>query len=153
MANQGFVPAGEPLSWAMALTMAHREAANRLLKESDLFAKNGITPQQGRTLGFIETQEDQGITQKDIAEQTRTTAASVTSMVKRLEAKGLIERREDPSDARRKTLHVTEEGRAIVKEFEESMQKIQDDALAVLSDEESQTLISLLKKLTEAFQS
>lgn len=140
-----------PLGWALAVAMAHREAANRLLKDSDLFMKNGITPEQGRTLGFIEAKETEGITQKDLAQTTRTTPASVTSMVKGLEAKGLIERREDPQDARRKTLHTTPSGRAVIKEFEDSMEKIQDDALATLTSDEQETLIQLLKKLHTGF--
>lgn len=140
-----------PLGMALAVAMSHRQAATNLMKETDLFSKNGITAEQGRTLGFIEATEKDGITQKDIANATRTTPASVTSMVKGLEAKGLIERREDPHDARRKTLHTTAAGRGIVKGFEHSMQAIQDRALATLTEEEQVTLMELLTKLNSGF--
>lgn len=140
-----------PLGWALQVSMTHRLTANNLIKESDLFAKNGITAEQGRALGFVEAMEKEGITQKDMAQATRTTPASVTSMVQGLEAKGLLERRTDPNDARRKTLHTTEVGRGIVKEFEDSMQAIQNRALATLTATEQETLIVLLKKLNDGF--
>ena len=109
--------ANNPLGWVLAVAITH------LLKDSDLFAKNGITTEQGRTLGFIETKEAGGNTPKDLCQTTRTTPASVTSMVKGLETKGVIEHREDPQDARCKTLHITPSGCAVIKEFEESMKK------------------------------
>ena len=95
--------AENPLGWALAVAMSHREAANTLLKDSHIFSRNGITAEQGRALGFIEATEKDGITQKDMAAATRTTPASVTSMVKGLEAKKLIERREDLS-----LIHISE---------------------------------------------
>lgn len=45
----------------------------------------------------------------------------------------------------------TRSGRAVIKEFEEFMKKIQDDALVTLTSDEQATLIQLLKKLHAGF--
>lgn len=107
----------------------------------------GLTPLQARTVGFIEAAEGRGIIQRDIADITGTRPASVSALVTTLERDGWIERRTDPADARRKTLHVTPKGRDLVKRFEAGLWARTDRQLDVLSPDENRTLIALLTKL------
>lgn len=107
----------------------------------------GLTPHQARTVGYIEANESRGLIQRDIAEMSGTRPASVSSLLQGLEQDGWIERRVDPSDSRRKTLHVTDKGRDVVHRFEAGLWASVDTGLAGLTDEENATLVSLLSKV------
>ena len=64
-----------------------------------------------------------------------------------LEAKGLLERRLDPSDRRVKTLARTTEGERLVRELEESLSRPPESLNRLSPDEQEQ----LLRLLTKAF--
>jgi MarR family transcriptional regulator, repressor for mepA len=107
----------------------------------------GLTPHQARIVGYIEANEDRGIIQRDIAEITGTRPASVSSLLQGLERDGWLERRTDPTDSRRKTLHVTAKARALVKGFERRTWGAIEARIDCFTDEERRTLVALLSKL------
>ncbi|GAA3637464.1 MarR family winged helix-turn-helix transcriptional regulator [Microlunatus ginsengisoli] len=107
----------------------------------------GLTPHQARIVGYIEANEDRGIIQRDVAEITGTRPASVSSLLQGLERDGWLERRTDPSDSRRKTLHVTDKARALVKGFEQRTWGAIESRIDCFTDEERRTLIALLSRL------
>jgi len=109
----------------------------------------GLTPLQARTVGFIEASEARGLIQKDIADVTGTRPATVSALLSTLERDGWIERRTDPSDARRKTLHVTPKARDMVKRFEAGVWASGERQLDVLDADERRTLTALLTKLDQ----
>lgn len=110
-------------------------------------ALEGLTPHQARVLGFIEANDARGIIQRNIADVTGTRAANVSSLLQGLERDGWIERRADPTDARRKTLHVTPEGRALVKQFEASIWASATVKLETFTPAELEEFRRLLTKL------
>lgn len=120
----------------------------RQTMDSDLDVDfGGLTPYQARIVGYIEANEANGIIQRDVAEVTGTRAATVSSLLQGLERDGWLERRTDPSDLRRKTLHVTPRARALVKRFEQRTWGSIDARLDCFTDEERRTLVRLLGKL------
>lgn len=113
----------------------------------DDFDLGGLSPHQGRIVGWIEANEDRGVIQRDVAEITGTRASSVSSLLQGLEQDGWIERRTDPADSRRKTLHVTPKAREVVKRFETRSWDGANAALDSLDADERATLAALLTKL------
>src|SRR3954467_8351474 len=89
-----------------------------------------------------------GAIQRDIADITRTSAASVSSLLQGLERRGLVERRTDAGNARTKRVYATDEGIALIAGFEDAMVALDDVLLAPLSEDERTTLQALLQKVT-----
>jgi MarR family transcriptional regulator, repressor for mepA len=113
----------------------------------------GLTVEQGRTLGFIEANQDRegGVIMRELAEMSRTTAASVSSLVKGLEQRGLLERRSDPDDDRRKLLYVKPEGRGMTAGWDVMVDGIEQELLSPLTPDEQRTLLDLLGRIDRAF--
>ena len=76
------------------------------------------------------------MTQKDLLAKTKNTSASLSEMVSKLEAKGLIERTRVDKDRRQTLLSLTQEGRKQAQEVQESIGSFETQALSILSDKE-----------------
>ena len=85
--------------------------------------------------------------QREIAEFSGTSAASVSSLIDGLGKLGYVERRPSAGDARRKELHVLPPARGITEGFDQAMQQAENDLLAPLSTAEQETLVHLLVRL------
>lgn len=77
----------------------------------------------------------------------RTTTADV---VKRLEDRGLVERRPNPSDKRTRHVRLTAEGQTVVDALRGDMARAQERLLAPLRPAERTMLMDLMKILVEA---
>jgi DNA-binding MarR family transcriptional regulator len=77
----------------------------------------------------------------------RTTTADV---VKRLEERGLLERRSNPADRRTRHVQLTDEGRAYVAELHGDMTRAQERLLEPLRPAEKAILMDLMRRLVEA---
>ncbi|MFD5598522.1 MarR family winged helix-turn-helix transcriptional regulator [Leucobacter sp. NPDC058333] len=129
-----------PLQLMRWIGWAQRKGAEEWVRERDL------SQEQSFVLGYLLRQP--GAIQRDIAEVTRTSAASVSSLLQGLERRGLVERRADAGNARTKRVYATPEGIALISGFEEAMYALDDSLLASLSDDERATLHALLRKIT-----
>lgn len=126
------------------LALAGRFVADEWVRGVD------VTRQQAFALGYITKNQDNGVIARDLAEVSNTTPASVASLVKGLEQRGLVERQPDPDDSRVKLLRATPAGADIVAGYEQAMIEANHAVFAVLSQEEKETLLSLLNKVIEA---
>jgi MarR family transcriptional regulator for hemolysin len=72
----------------------------------------GVTSATWRALFHLGELGD-GVRPKDLAEALEMERPSLTQLLDRLEAAGLVTRREDPEDHRGKTVHLTDAGRAV----------------------------------------
>lgn len=107
-----------------------------------------ITPAQVVYLDFLAKHPDCRLSQ--LTEALNYKAASVSGMVSNLEAKGLVRKTWEPDDARALSLALTEEGQAAILEIEIFRDKRVETILERLSNEEKQTLLSLLEKALTA---
>ena len=89
------------------------------------------------------------MTQKDLLARTKNASASLSEMVSKLEAKGLIERTRVDKDRRQTLLSLTKEGRKQAQEAQESIESFEAQALSVLSDEEKNVFCGYLDRLVE----
>lgn len=82
------------------------------------------------------------------------TSGSITTAIDRLEKKGLVERRDDARDRRTRIVHLTREGRKLIKKAFDNHAADMERIASVLKPGERATLIRLLKKVgKEAAQS
>lgn len=105
-----------------------------------------MSQQQSFVLGFLA--QNPGSIQRDIAGITRTSAASVSSLLQGLERRGLIERRTEDGDERSKRVSATPEGVALISGFDTAMAAVEDRILAPLDRGERDALHALLAKVT-----
>ena len=82
----------------------------------DFITTTGLSPQAARTIGWIDA--NPGAIQREIADMSGTTPASVASLLKGLEAGGYLERRPDPDNSRVKRLYALPKAHAISVGFD-----------------------------------
>ena len=108
-----------------------------------LFAQPGARA----VLSFL-ARED-GVTQLELVRDTHLRAPTVSVMLRRFEEAGIVCRKRDEKDLRAVRVYLTERGREIERRNFCRIQKIDGEALAVLSEEEQATLTALLEKLRQ----
>ena len=85
--------------------------------------------------------------QRDLADHMLIARYSISRLIDRMEADGLVERRECPQDGRGQLVHVTPAGLKLRKTMWTTYSKAMREALAPLSDKEALQLAALLSKL------
>ncbi|WCN39254.1 MarR family winged helix-turn-helix transcriptional regulator [Aneurinibacillus uraniidurans] len=96
--------------------------------------------------------EENGITQKDLAERTEKDQANVTRIIDLLEKKGLVRREKNSTDRRSMLVHLTDEGeklREMLAPIEESVVNV---SLSGMSEEEKALLKDFLARIAAAIQ-
>lgn len=98
-------------------------------------------------VGVLRTVAELGpLSQREISDEVGLDPSDVVGAVDVLEAGGLVERRRDPDDRRRHSVVVTPEGRKAAVRLRRLMVEAEDRALANLTDDERELLVSLLEK-------
>jgi MarR family transcriptional regulator, 2-MHQ and catechol-resistance regulon repressor len=87
------------------------------------------------------------LTISEIQAKVLLASGSMTAAVDRLEAKGLLVRRNTPNDRRAKVLELTTEGKRVVEKAFRMHARELEAAMAILNQEEKRRLYELLKKL------
>lgn len=111
------------------------------------WAESGLTPAQGNLLYFLEP--GKGATMVALAKFLGCHDSNVTGLVDRLEARGLVERRNDPADRRVKLVALTDEGASFRKQ---ALQRIYEPPpwIAALTQAEQRTLTAILRRANES---
>jgi len=112
----------------------------------DWVRERELSHEQSFALGYLV--QNPGAIQRDIAEVTRTSAASVSSLLAGLERRGLIERRTEGGNERSKRVYATPAGAELISGFEAAMEAAGETILAPLDERERETLHALLTKIT-----
>ncbi|MEU8789684.1 MarR family transcriptional regulator [Streptomyces sp. NPDC048643] len=110
------------------------------------FRERDLSSEQAFVLGYLI--QNPGSIQRDIARVSRTSAASVSSLLKGMERRGLIERRMEEGDDRSKRVFVTAYARELIDGLEPVMTEVEQGILAPLDDAERASLLALLTKVT-----
>lgn len=83
--------------------------------------------------------------QGTLAEQVGIEGPSLVRVIDMLAAEKLVERREDPTDRRAKTLHITPAGRAKAAEIELVVQGVRANLLSDITPAELETTLTVLR--------
>lgn len=88
-----------------------------------------------------------GITSRQLCNALAILPPNLVGIIAGLDRRGLIERRPHPNDGRAMGLHMTREGKALVKQAEQTVTQLEEDATARLTAAERKTLMNLLQKI------
>jgi DNA-binding MarR family transcriptional regulator len=88
-----------------------------------------------------------GITQQRLAESTAIDTSSMVAVIDELEAKGFAERRPHPNDRRARAIYLTPAATATLERLRKRAGELQSELFAGLSEQERETLHTLLRKL------
>ncbi len=88
-----------------------------------------------------------GLNSRQVSKALGVHPPNLVSIIASLEARGLIERRADPADARSLGLHPTAEGSRLATRLERSLVRAECEATSMLSDAERETLLGLLGRI------
>jgi DNA-binding MarR family transcriptional regulator len=83
----------------------------------------------------------------DLAEHLLVSSGSMTNRLDRLEQRGLVARRPDPSDRRAVLVNLTERGNSVLDDVVALQAKRESDVLGPLDDKERLVLADALRKL------
>ena len=111
-----------------------------------LFRSHGLTEAQFNVL-FALKYNPQDITQSDLGRMLVVTRATITSVLDKMEAKGLVTRITVPSNRRIYHLALTDPGRAMIEDLEPKYRDKLHDAMAALGEAECRTAIDFLEQV------
>jgi len=110
-------------------------------------AELNITPVQAMVLGFLN--EEDGITASELGKRTELDSATMTGIVDRLEAAGLVERRGHPADRRSIEIHLTKRGRTLADGVVRRIVEANREFLNILTEREQEELRAAIRKLRD----
>jgi DNA-binding MarR family transcriptional regulator len=110
--------------------------------------KHGLTLALWPTLMCL--WEEEGVTQRDIAQKSKVENSTTTRTLDKLENLGLVERQPDPNSRRAFRIYLTDEGRALKEALVPIPMAINQKLLSSLEPEERDEIIRLLQKMVAA---
>jgi MarR family transcriptional repressor of mepA len=122
------------------IVWAQKKAGEDWIREREL------SFEQAFVLGLLI--QNPGAIQRDIAQMSRTSAASVSSLLQGLERRGFVERRTEGGDERSKRVYATPAGVELIDGLDAAMAAVDETILAPLDQAERATLHALLTKIT-----
>ena len=93
----------------------------------------GLTRSQWWVLAFLSRRD--GMTQTALAADLDLTKVAIGGLVDRMEAAGFVERRSDERDARARRVYLTRAGQRLVSTIRESVDAVEADILATVSED------------------
>lgn len=102
---------------------------------------------------LIVLSEQKGISQKELTKYLGIQPGSASEILAKLEKAGLIVRTQSKKDHRGMEIILTEEGEKLAEEAVEQRKKRHEQMFACLTEEEKETLLSLLNKLCVDWES
>jgi DNA-binding MarR family transcriptional regulator len=133
---------GSPCAFLLAQVGAHAA-----WKFGERLAELNVTPSIAGILRLLAATP--GVTQQALADRLGSVPSRLVALADDLEARGLIERRENAEDRRRYALHLTEKGRSTLAAIGRIGREHQRVLLAALSADEQQMLASLLQRVAD----
>lgn len=124
------------------LRRAHQRATQIFL---EVFEKAELTPTQWAALSKLASEK--AASQNHLGRMTAMDPATIQGVIRRLEARGLVGRTDDPNDKRRTLLRLTDAGLALVESLNATGVEVSNRTLAPLSHDDRATLVALLKRL------
>jgi MarR family transcriptional regulator for hemolysin len=84
-----------------------------------------------------------------LADELGIEGPSLVRLIDLLQSEGLVERREDPTDRRAKTLHLTPKGEAKAEEINRVLRRVRADLLRDISSEDLAVTYDVLQRIEQ----
>jgi len=114
-------------------------------KESEKINEAGVTFPQFEVLVVVYHYEN--VTVNDIINKTLSTIGNISFVISNLVKEGYLVSVQDKNDKRSKIINLSEKGKAFMDDFFPKHMKNLEDIFSVYTEEEKETLYSLMKKL------
>jgi DNA-binding MarR family transcriptional regulator len=101
-------------------------------------------------LQIVGDRVDAGCSQTELADELDQSESSISTLVERMRASGLLYRLRSKSDRRKRVLMLTERGRSLLALADEKHREQMSSLLAAFSDAERRRLLELLERLVLA---
>ena len=121
--------------------------AHAAMRFAERLAPLKLAPQHAGILRLIGATAGQS--QRALGERLGILPSRLVALVDELEARGLVERRDDPDDRRSYALHLTEAGHAMLRDIGRIAREHGESLCAALSEEERQGLAALLTRIAD----
>lgn len=105
----------------------------------------GLTRSQWWVLAFLSRRD--GMTQTALAADLDLTKVAVGGLIDRMETGGFVERRADERDARARRVYLTRAGQKLVSTIRESVDAVEADILASVTEDELDAAAAVLVKI------
>ena len=128
-------------------------ALRRILRATEHYQRSlaqaaGLSPAQLRVLQITASKGDDGTTPTALAVRMGVSQATVTALVDKLTARGMVTRVRSQTDRRQTNVVVTRAGRAAVDEAPDALQQRFVTAFEALQDWEQAQLVSSLERVS-----
>ena len=124
----------------------HTNRLHRVMMEEKI-SDLGIHVSQHQMLAIIAA--NKSICQKDIAKKLEISSAAVAVTLNKLENAELIARVQSFEDARMNHITITDKGAALLKSTKQMFEVMDENFFKDITDEELQTMIDILTKVSE----
>ncbi|AEV95796.1 MarR family winged helix-turn-helix transcriptional regulator [Pediococcus claussenii] len=121
------------------ISVTEQTQLNQILKSSK------VTVQQAMLLRYID--KNPKTIQADIVKITQRKAATVSTLLGKMEKNGLIIRTIPVYNTRNKELSLTDQGRRVLAFFSDSQKEVRQQLVAGLTEAQQQDLIKLLQQM------
>lgn len=110
----------------------------------------GLTHQQSQSLHLLSMSP--GVMNADLEKLLFIDKSSVTSLINGMVKRGWVVRRDHDSDARMKRIYLTDEGVAMYQKASSAVNQAKDKSNQMLTEEETISLHTLLRKIIKAYE-
>jgi MarR family transcriptional regulator for hemolysin len=120
------------------------DAGRKLNDAYDLSMKPlGLTRSQWRVVAYIS--RTPGVSQTELAENIECSRMAITSLLDRMQIKGLVERREVENDRRVRAVFLSDKGSALVRQMNKTAVRVLEQVFAGTTPADRQQLHQLLE--------
>jgi DNA-binding MarR family transcriptional regulator len=111
---------------------------------------DGLTPRQLAVLVTVSNNE--GLSQTGLVDRTGIDRSTLADIVRRMQRKGLLQRRRTKEDARAYAVKLTDEGRKVLRTAEPLARRVDDRILDALPGKQRDQFIDGLQSIVETLQ-
>lgn len=112
---------------------------------------DGLTPRQLAVLVVVE--ENEGLSQTGIVERTGIDRSTLADVVRRLQKRGLLQRRRTREDARAYAVKLTDKGRSVLSTARPTARTVDERVLGALPIKHREQFIGALQTIVTILQS
>jgi MarR family transcriptional regulator, organic hydroperoxide resistance regulator len=118
--------------------------ASKLIRgrADEAYGRHGV--RLGQNLLLAALADEDGLTPGELAQRLQVSTPTIVKMATRMESSGLLVRNRDSADARLVRLYLTDHGRAVHGPVEDERLRLQERAIAGLSDTQRRELETAL---------
>jgi DNA-binding MarR family transcriptional regulator len=111
---------------------------------------DGLTPRQLAVL--VTVSQNEGLSQTGLVERTGIDRSTLADIVRRMQRKGLLQRRRTKEDARAYAVKLTDDGKKALRQAEPLARRVDDRILEALPDRQRDKFINDLVAIVDTLQ-